>query len=74
MAIEPKTTREHIVSLYGHIKGVKKEIGWQDRQNLLGSFSCGGDRGLTFIRKIYNLNPGSQLFAHNLRGYIDFSS
>ncbi len=25
MAIEPKTTREHIVSLYGHIKGVKKE-------------------------------------------------
>ena len=26
MAIEPKTTREHIVSLYGHIKGVKKDI------------------------------------------------
>ena len=25
MAIEPKTTREHIV-LYGHIKGVKKDI------------------------------------------------
>ena len=25
MAIEPKTTREHIVSLYGHIKGVKKD-------------------------------------------------
>ena len=24
MAIEPKTTREHIVSLYGHIKGLKK--------------------------------------------------
>jgi len=44
MAIEPKTTREHILSLY--------------RQNLLGSFSCGGDRGLTFTRKIYNLNPG----------------
>jgi len=49
MAIEPKTTREHIVSLYGHISGVKK--------NLLGSFSCGGDRSHTFIRKIYNLNP-----------------
>ena len=26
MAIEPKTTREHIVSLYGHIKGVKNDI------------------------------------------------
>ena len=26
MAIEPKTTREHIVSLYGHIKGVKIDI------------------------------------------------
>ena len=76
MAIEPKTTREHIVSLYGHISGVKRiknssyaqrysRIGWQDRQNLLGSFSCGGDRSHTFTRKIYNLNPVSQLFAHN---------
>ena len=26
MAIEPKTTREHIVALYGHISGVKKNI------------------------------------------------
>ena len=26
MAIEPKTTREHIVSLYGHVKGGKKDI------------------------------------------------
>ena len=26
MAIEPKTTREHIVSLYGPVKGVKKDI------------------------------------------------
>lgn len=23
---EPKTTGEHIISLYGHIKGVKKDI------------------------------------------------
>jgi len=23
---EPKTTSEHIISLYGHIKGVKKDI------------------------------------------------
>ena len=26
MAIDPKSTREHIVSLYGHISGVKKNI------------------------------------------------
>jgi len=26
MAIEPKTTREHILSLYGHMTGIKKEI------------------------------------------------
>ena len=26
MAIEPITTREHILSLYGHISGVKKNI------------------------------------------------
>ena len=26
MAIEPKTTREHIVSLYGYITGVRKDI------------------------------------------------
>ena len=26
MAIDPKTTREHIGSLYGHVKGVKKDI------------------------------------------------
>ena len=26
MAIEPKTTREHIISLYGHVTGVKKDI------------------------------------------------
>ena len=26
MAIEPKTTREHIISLYGHVSGVKKNL------------------------------------------------
>ena len=26
MAIEPKTTREHIVSLYGYITGLRKDI------------------------------------------------
>ena len=26
MAIEPKTTREHIVSLYGYITGLKRNV------------------------------------------------
>ena len=26
MAIEPKTTREKLISLYGHVKGVKRDI------------------------------------------------
>ena len=26
MAIEPKTTREHIISLYGHMTGIKNDI------------------------------------------------
>ena len=26
MAKEPKTTGEHIIALYGHIKGLKREI------------------------------------------------
>ena len=26
MAIEPKNTREQIISLYGHVKGVKREV------------------------------------------------
>ena len=26
MGMKPKTTREHIVSLYGHITGVKKDL------------------------------------------------
>ena len=26
MAIEPKNTREHFISLYGHITGVRKDI------------------------------------------------
>ena len=38
MAIEPKTTREHILSLYGHISGVKKNLKHvhQDVENLGG--------------------------------------
>ena len=26
MGMKPKTTREHILSLYGHITGVKKDL------------------------------------------------
>ena len=26
MAIEPKSTREHILSLYGHIRGVRRNL------------------------------------------------
>ena len=26
MTIEPKNTREHIISLYGHVTGLKKDI------------------------------------------------
>ena len=26
MTIEPKNTREHIISMYGHMAGIKKEI------------------------------------------------
>ena len=33
MAIEPKTTREHIISLYGHMTGIKKEIA-KNKQDL----------------------------------------
>ena len=38
MAMEPKTTREHIVSLYGHISGVKKNLNHvhKDVENLGG--------------------------------------
>jgi len=26
MAIEPKNNREHVLALYGHIKGLKKDL------------------------------------------------
>ena len=34
MAIEPKNTREHIISLYGHVTGVKKDL-YQIKNNHL---------------------------------------
>ena len=38
MGMKPKTTREHIISLYGHISGVKKNLshGHEDVENLGG--------------------------------------
>ena len=38
MAMKPKTTREHIISLYGHISGVKKNLSHvhEDVENLGG--------------------------------------
>ena len=38
MNIKPKTTREHILSLYGHISGVKKNLshGHEDVEKLGG--------------------------------------
>jgi len=52
MAIEPKNTREQILSLYGHVKGVKREIaimrnciqdlGGKIDKIYWGSFSSGG--------------------------------
>ena len=33
MAIEPKTTREHMISLYGHMTGIKKDIA-KNKQDL----------------------------------------
>ena len=35
MAIEPKNTREHIISLYGHITGVRKDISQIKNNELL---------------------------------------
>ena len=52
MSLKPKTTREHILSLYGHISGVKKnlshvhedveKLGGKIDKVLLGSFNCCG--------------------------------
>ena len=38
MGMKPKTTREHIISLYGHITGVKKNLSHvhEDVENLGG--------------------------------------
>ena len=50
MAIEPKTTREHILSLYGHISGVKK-IKTEEDTAEIQSPSPESDSGLRFEKK-----------------------
>ena len=61
MAIEPKTTREHIISLYGYITGLKKdvrhmhkgihELGGKIGQDLLGIIGHGGGCVFSSSRK-----------------------
>ena len=43
MGMKPKTTREHIISLYGHISGVKKNLSHvhEDVENLGGKIDKG---------------------------------
>ena len=65
MAIEPKTTREHILSLYGHISGVKKNLKHvhQDVENLGGKIdkiywvvlTTVGAVGLIFIETLLGM-------------------
>jgi hypothetical protein len=52
MAIEPKNTREHILSLYGHISGVKKDL-YQIKNNHLKHMHEDLDKLGGKIDKIY---------------------
>ena len=76
--IEPETQREHIISLQGHMTGMKKDLKHlhQDVEKLGGK-----------IDKIYwvvlatvgavafqLLDPSFQVFAHNFSGDIYFTT
>ena len=52
MAIEPKNTREHIISLYGHITGVRKDIS-QIKNNHLKHIHSDIDKLGGKVDKIY---------------------
>tara|TARA_X000001388_G_scaffold49854_1_gene35890 strand:+ start:340 stop:564 length:225 start_codon:yes stop_codon:yes gene_type:complete len=52
MAIDPKTTREHIVSLYGYITGLRKDIS-QIKNNHLKHMHSDIDKLGGKIDKIY---------------------
>ena len=52
MAIEPKNTREHIISLYGHVTGVKKDL-YQIKNNHLKHMHADIDKLGGKVDKIY---------------------
>jgi hypothetical protein len=52
MAIEPKNTREHIISLYGHVTGVKKDL-YQIKNNHLKHIHSDIDKLGGKVDKIY---------------------
>ena len=52
MAIEPKNTREHIISLYGHVTGVKKDL-YQIKNNHLKHMRADIDKLGCKVDKIY---------------------
>ena len=52
MAIEPKNTREHIISLYGHITGVRNDIS-QIKNNHLKHIHSDIDKLGGKVDKIY---------------------
>ena len=52
MAIEPKTTREHIISLYGHVTGVKRDL-YQIKNNHLKHMHADIDKLGGKVDKIY---------------------
>ena len=52
MAIEPKNTREHIISLYGHVTGVKKDL-YQIKNNHLKHMHSDIEKWGGKVDKIY---------------------
>ena len=52
MSIEPKNTREHIISLYGHVTGVKRDL-YQIKNNHLKHMHADIDKLGGKVDKIY---------------------
>ena len=52
MPMQPKTQREHIISLHGHITGVKREL-TNVKENHLKHMKCEIDRLGGKVDKIY---------------------
>ena len=64
MAIEPKTTREHIVSLYGHVKGVKKDI--NTKFSLLTNYTFTDNTNLFLNTSAKKTNSKQETYSLNL--------